>query len=127
MLENQIALDKEIDSIKKTDLQAGDYWSARELGSLLGYQSWRKIEVDIKAVMVACKQIGFEVSEHVRASSKSLNGATNGKQNLEDDYLLSGFACHLLVANLDYKNPAIALAQSYFAIAAKNPSKQRRP
>ena len=45
---------KDFESIKKVDENGVEYWTARELMSVLGYETWRRFEDVIKRAQQAC-------------------------------------------------------------------------
>ncbi len=54
----------DFDSIKQVSPYDAEYWSARELAPLLGYNKWQNFEVAIERAMIACEQVGQVVSNH---------------------------------------------------------------
>lgn len=105
---------KPFEELKKINAYAAEYWSARELQTLLGYQQWRTFVSAIKRAMNACKQMGSDPNQHF-AMIKFL--ADNEQKS--PDYHLSRFACYLIAQNGDSRKPEIAEAQKYFAIQAR--------
>jgi DNA-damage-inducible protein D len=95
-----------------------DYWSARELGPLLGYTKWQNFEVAIRRAMTACEQVGQVVAHHFTGASKMVR-LGSGAERAVTDYYLSRLACYLIAQNGDPRKPAIAEAQVYFAVATR--------
>ena len=99
------------DKIRRVDESGNEYWLARELMPLLGYQKWERFEGSIDRARVACQNSGFDAKEHFFPETGKTTGGRPGS-----DYRLSRHACYLTTMNGDPKKPEIALAQSYFAI-----------
>jgi len=43
------------EDLRQTNNHRAEYWSARELQSLLGYGQWRRFEDAIRRAMISCK------------------------------------------------------------------------
>lgn len=108
----------DFDSIKQISPYGAEFWSARDLMPLLGYQRWENFNVAIKRAMTAFQQSGNKVEDHFRGVTKLVGIGSRAKRNVKD-YLLSRFACFLIAENGDPEKPEIATAQLYFAIATR--------
>lgn len=108
----------DFDSIQQTNPYGEDYWSARALAPLLGYNKWERFEVAIHRAMTACEQVGQLVQYHFPASSKMAKLGSGAQRELKD-YSLSRFACYLVAQNGDPRKPEIAAAQAYFAVSTR--------
>lgn len=106
------------EELKKTNEHSAEYWSARELQSLLGYSQWRRFEDAIKRAMVSCGQSGNNPDYHFAGVGKPITGG-KGAVQVVSDFHLSRFACYLIAQNGDPRKPEIAAAQKYFAIQAR--------
>jgi DNA-damage-inducible protein D len=104
--------------MKKINEYGAEYWSARELQSLLGYSQWRRFEDALKRAITSCKQSGNNPDHHFAGAGKPIAGG-KGAVQVVDDYHLSRFACYLIAQNGDPRKPEIATAQKYFAIQAR--------
>ena len=60
------------DSIKHKTNKGVDYWEARELQPLLGYQDWRYFEEVIQKARMACEVTGAEARRHFVARTKKV-------------------------------------------------------
>ena len=49
-----------------------EFWYARDLISLLGYERWENFDKAIGRAMESCKTSGIEVSDHFREVTKKL-------------------------------------------------------
>ncbi len=108
----------DFDSIKQVSPYDAEYWSARELAPLLGYNKWQNFEVAIERAMIACEQVGQIVSDHFTEASKWV-AVGSGAQRPVKDYLLSRFACYSIAQNGDPRKKEVAAAQAYFIISTR--------
>jgi DNA-damage-inducible protein D len=108
----------DFDSIKQVNPYGEEYWSARDLAPLLGYNKWERFEVAIQRAMIACEQVGQVIANHFPASSKMVKLGSGAQRELKD-FSLSRFACYLVAQNGDPRKPEIAAAQAYFAISTR--------
>jgi len=114
-------IQENLESIKQME---GDfeYWSARELMSVLGYSKWERFEGVVKKAMNACSSTDQLVSDHFPASGKLIKIATGTQKEATrklDDYLLTRYACYLIAQNGDSRKSEIAFAQTYFAVQTR--------
>ncbi len=108
----------DFDSIKQVSPYGAEFWSARDLAPLLGYNKWERFEGTIKRAMTACENTGNIIEDHFPAAGKPIKGGKGAIQNVVD-YTLSRFACYLVAQNGDPRKPEIAAAQAYFAISTR--------
>ena len=106
------------ESIRHVDEYGNEYWYARELQYILGYNQWRSINDLIKRAKVACKESDNNIHDHFAVDRKMINIAKGATRNVID-YKLSRYACYLIVQNGDSRKKVIALAQTYFAIQTR--------
>ena len=104
------------ESIKRTTEYGAEYWLARDLMPLLGYDTWRSFEAAINRAIESCNASGEDASqEFLPAPAKTLEvGGRPGK-----DYILSRYACYLVAQNGDPSKEEIANAQMYFAVQTR--------
>lgn len=95
-----------------------EFWYARELMSLLGYERWNNFEKAVSRAMDSCESGGIEVSDHFREVAKMVP-LGSGSQRKIKDYMLTRYACYLIAQNGDPKKEEIAFAQSYFAVQTR--------
>ncbi|BAT56955.1 DNA-damage-inducible protein (plasmid) [Nostoc sp. NIES-3756] len=106
--------DNPFDQIKNIDEQGNEYWLARELMPILGYQQWRRLEDAINRAIAACKNIGIESENHFLPALAKSTGGRPG-----EDFKLSRYGCYLTAMNGDSRKPEIAAAQNYFAVKTR--------
>ena len=95
-----------------------EFWFARELMPLLGYERWENFEKAITRAMDSCQASGITVSDHFREVTKMV-ALGSGSQRKIKDYMLTRYACYLIAQNGDSKKEEIAFAQSYFAVQTR--------
>ncbi len=106
------------DAIRHLDGER-EYWLARELHKLLGYDEWRNFEKVIAKAKVAAKYNDQDVDlNFVETNKISRVGARGGKRPIRD-VELSRLACYLIAQNSDPAKHIVALAQGYFAIQTR--------
>ena len=95
-----------------------EFWYARELMPLLGYERWENFEKAVNRAMNSCETSGIEVSDHFREVTKMIETGKGAHRPVKD-YMLTRYACYLIAQNGDPKKEEIAFAQSYFAIKTR--------
>ncbi len=109
---------KSFEELKKRNSYDAEYWSARELQTLLGYSQWRRFEEAVKKAITSCKTSENDPTYHFADAGKPIQGG-KGAIQIVNDYHLSRFACYLIAQNGDPRKPEIANAQKYFAIQTR--------
>ena len=109
---------KVFEDIKHIDENGNEYWLARELQNILGYNQWRSINDLIERAKVACKESKYKIDDHFAVQRKMINLAKGATRNVVD-YKLSRYACYLIVMNGNPKKEIIALGQTYFTIQTR--------
>lgn len=118
------------ESTRRFREDGSEFWSARELMGLLGYEKWERFEGALDRAKISAeaqgdsdywlpgagKPIHFFEASHVTTSGK-------GRAQVATDVHLSRFACYLVAMNGDPRKPEIAAAQRYFAIRTRQAEK----
>jgi DNA-damage-inducible protein D len=113
-----VVLQNHFEALKSTNEHDAEYWSARDLQTLLGYSQWRRFEDAIQRAMTSCEASGNSSSHHFAGVGKPIQGG-KGAVQIVDDYQLSRFACYLIAQNGDPRKTEIAQAQQYFAVQTR--------
>lgn len=110
--------EKLFEDIRHIDEDGNEYWYARELGKILEYGEYRKFLPSVKKAMVSCKNSEQNVDNHFAQVDVMVDIGSNAKRKLKD-YILTRYACYLIVQNSDSSKPIVALGQTYFAIQTR--------
>ena len=106
------------ESIKHINEYGEEYWLARELQPVLEYVQWRNFAEAIERAKLACKNSGFSIEDHFADVSKTIEMPKGAHKDIPD-YMLSRYACYLIVMNGDPRKEVIAIGQTYFAVKTR--------
>jgi DNA-damage-inducible protein D len=115
---SQIPQTSPFDGIRHEDEHGREYWSARELGKLLGYGEYRKFKNAIEKAEEACQNSFQAVADHFVHVGGMIEVGKGARRKVEDVHL-TRYACYLLVENADPSKPIVALGQAYFAVQTR--------
>lgn len=120
MDKNRITIRKlQFDDLIHVDEESNvEYWLARELMGILGYERWENFEKSIQRAMESCNSQEMVPSDHFKETVKVSSLAKNAKRKIKD-YMLTRYACYLVAMNGDPQKEEIAFAQSYFAVQTR--------
>lgn len=114
-----IQIKKQFDLVIHNDESAKvEFWYARELMPLLGYERWENFAKAILRAMDSCQTSGIEVVDHFREVTKMVSLGSGARRAVKD-YMLTRYACYLIAQNGDPQKEEIAFAQSYFALQTR--------
>lgn len=102
-------------TLEETEIE---FWYARELQEMLGYQSWDKFLNVIKKAKISCENSKVEISDHFRHVEKMVTIGSGATRKIKD-IVLTRYACYLIAQNGDSSKEPIAFAQTYFAIQTR--------
>lgn len=69
-----------------------EFWFARELMPLLGYERWENFDKAISRAMESCETSGIEISDHFREVTKMIETGKGAHRPVRD-YMLTRYAC----------------------------------
>jgi len=101
----------------KTD-DGVEFWLARDLQLLLGYNKWDNFKNVIAKAKIACETSGQVVADHFPDVGKTIEMPKNATKEIED-IMLTRYACYLIAQNGDPRKEEIAFAQTYFAVQTR--------
>lgn len=106
------------ESIKHTDKYGDEFWFARELQEVLEYKQWRRFNEVIEKAKISCEVSEIPVSDHFAEVGKLVDIGSNTTREIQD-YMLTRYACYLIVQNGDPRKKSVALGQTYFAVKTR--------
>jgi DNA-damage-inducible protein D len=98
--------------------QGVEFWFARELQVLLGYDRWENLAALLDRARTACAAAGPAVDDHFRDVTKMVR-LGSGAERAITDVAVTRYGCYLLAQNGDPRKEAIAFAQTYFAVQTR--------
>lgn len=113
-----IAGQSPFDAIRQVRSDGTEFWSARDLMPLLGYDKWQNFEAAITRAKAAIINQNMFATSHVTDAGKLVERPQGGTTRL-GDFELSRFACYLVAMNGDPRKSEVAAAQAYFAIQTR--------
>lgn len=111
-------LHKSFDDYAQHTDEGMEFWYARDLQLLLGYDKWENFQNVIEKAKIACKTTGLVVENHFPGVRKVIT-AGKGAQHEIDDIALTRHACYLIAQNGDPRKEEVAFAMAYFAIQTR--------
>jgi len=112
------SLTDDFESHAKQTENGVEFWLARDLQRLLGYEQWRNFKTVIDKARIACETAKHSASDHFAGVGKTIK-MPKGAQKVIDDFMLTRYACYLIAQNGDPRKEEIAFAQTYFAVQTR--------
>lgn len=106
------------ENIKHVNEYGQEFWYARELSRALEYKDFRNFEQIIFKAMDSCKNSGLDIGDHFGDVTEMVEIGSNAMRGFPG-YMLSRYACYLIVMNGDPRKQVIALGQTYFAVKTR--------
>lgn len=114
MNENNISsIQSDFERIKKQDENGSEYWTSRELCTVLGYSTYQKFNRTLnKAIAIANKK-GCNTTEHFNPTFEMVKLSSGSFRKVENIHL-SRIACLMIAENADGKKPQVQMARDFF-------------
>lgn len=107
-----------LEEIRRRAADDTEYWLARDLQPVLGYERWENFAETVSRAMEACASADVPIENHFRETTKLVSIGSGGKRGT-DDWFLSRYACYLIAMNADASKEEVAYAQTYFTIQTR--------
>jgi DNA-damage-inducible protein D len=101
----------------KTD-EGIEFWLARDLQKLLGYDKWDNFIKVISKAKIACENNKQVVSDHFADVGKMVKLGSGSEREIVD-IMFTRYASYLIAQNGDPRKEEIAFAQNYFAVQTR--------
>lgn len=95
-----------------------EYWMARDLQVLLGYNRWENFQKAVARAKTSCAKAKQLVIDHFKDIARPYISG-KGIEQTTQDIMLTRYACYLIAQNGDPKKDEIAFAQTYFAVQTR--------
>lgn len=109
------ATESPFDAIRIVTPEGREYWSARELMPLLGYERWERFADAIDRAKIAAHNSGVNAAQNFPGAAK----VSGSRGPAQQDYHLSRYACYLTAMSGDPRKPEVAAALTYFAVKTR--------
>lgn len=111
-------LHKNFDDYAQKTEDGLEFWFARDLQVLLGYDQWKNFQKVIEKAKIACQNSGLTVEDQFADVGKMITAGKGAEREI-DDIALARHACYLIAQNGDPRKEEIAFAMAYFAVQTR--------
>lgn len=118
-------MDKKLIGKLREDLEAAlhktdetEFWLAREIAPILGYDRWENFANVLEKAKIACQKSTQPIDNHFRDVTKMVPLGSGSEREIAD-VALTRYACYLIAQNGDPRKEPIAFAQTYFALQTR--------
>lgn len=112
------SLTKDFESYARKSDKGVEFWFARDLQGLLGYEKWENFLQVIEKARVACEMAKHRAFDHFADVRKTIKMPKGAEREISD-MMLTRYACYLIAQNGDPRKEQIAFAQNYFAVQTR--------
>ncbi|MDD3286405.1 MAG: DNA damage-inducible protein D [Bacteroidia bacterium] len=106
------------DQIKQIDANGNEFWTARTLAKVLDYTDFRNFLSVIEKAKEACINSKQQIEDHFVEFNEMVSIGSGAERGLFS-FMLSRYACYLIVQNADPSKEVIANGQTYFAVQTR--------
>jgi DNA-damage-inducible protein D len=112
------SLTENFESYARKTEQGVEFWCARDLQGLLGYEKWDNFLNVISKAKTACEVSTHNITDHFADVRKKVSIGSGAATEVLD-MILTRYACYLIAQNGDPRKEQIAFAQNYFAVQTR--------
>lgn len=112
-----IQLHQNFESVAQNS-ESVEFWYARDLQKLLGYEKWENFLKVIGKAKESCINSAQPTEDHFPDVRKMVSLGSGSIREI-DDIKLTRYACYLIAQNGDPRKIEIAFAQTYFAVQTR--------
>lgn len=107
--------------IQRDDENQIEFWYARDLMPLLGYERWENFDKVIQRAVDSCYTAGIPIVNHFRGVTKMVRLGSGAQRNVKD-YMLTRYACYLIAQNGDPQKNKLLLHKGILRYKQENRS-----
>jgi len=101
------------DKLKNNNEFGSEFWYARELQEALEYAKWDNFRNVIEKAINLCRDNNVKIEDHFTDVGKMINIGKGAEREIED-FIISKYACYLILQKSDQKKKLIQDGLNYF-------------